>query len=89
MSEKIYCGSGKLGNYGLRISIDLNKITEDHVTEKNGSRYVNLDVNERRNGADKYGNTHSVSVNTWKPNKAQEQRQEPQQEATGTDDLPF
>ena len=69
MSDKIYCGSGKrIGTYGtVSISICLDDIPAEYKTKsKNGKVYVNLNVNEKRE-ADQYGKTHSVTVDTWKP----------------------
>jgi hypothetical protein len=73
MSEKIYCGRGKrFGNYGtISINICVDDIPKEFITKSNtnGKRYVKLNVDERRE-ADPYGNTHTVSVDTWRPNTA-------------------
>ena len=73
MSDKIYCGSGKrIGTYGtVSISICLDDIPAEYKTKSNnGKVYVNLNVNEKRE-ADQYGKTHSVTVDTWKPDGQQ------------------
>jgi hypothetical protein len=70
MSDKIYCGSGKrIGTYGtVSISICLDDIPTEYrrKSETNGKTYVNLNVNEKRE-PDQFGKTHSVTVDTWKP----------------------
>jgi hypothetical protein len=71
MSEKIYCGRGKrFGKYGtVSINICVDDIPKEHITKaSNGKRYVRLNVDEKKE-ADPYGNTHTVSVDTWKPDK--------------------
>lgn len=69
MSNKIYCGRGKrFGQYNtISVSICLDDIPIEYITtSKNGKRYVKVNVNEKRE-ADDWGNTHSVEVDTWKP----------------------
>jgi len=71
MSEKIYCGRGKrFGKYGtVSINICVDDIPKEHITKaSNGKRYVRLNVDEKKE-ADPYGYTHTVSVDTWKPDK--------------------
>lgn len=77
--EPIYVGRGKKSKYGVRISLCLSDIPKEHITTaNNGKKYINLELNEKRQ-PDTYGNTHSVSVNTWKP--GQEQTPAPRQQA--------
>lgn len=72
MSETIYCGnarkvSGKFGEI-TKVSIskeDINKIVA--YMKSNGLDWVNLDIKEKKNPSGK--NTHSVSIDTWKPEK--------------------
>jgi hypothetical protein len=72
MSDKIYCGRGKrFGKYNtISINICVDDIPKEHITTSttNGKRYVRLNVDEKKE-ADPYGNTHTVSVDTWKPDK--------------------
>jgi superfamily II DNA or RNA helicase len=83
MSEKIYCGRGKQGRFGVRISLCLNDLPKEHITTaNNGKKYISLNVDAKRE-PDQYGNTHSVSVDTWKP--GQQNAPEP----APADDLPF
>ena len=70
MNDKIYCGRGKtFGQYGtISVSICLDDIPAEYITksDKNGKRYVKINVDAKRE-ADDYGNTHTVTVDTWKP----------------------
>lgn len=68
MAEKIYCGNGKaFGNYGqIGVSVCLTDLPKKHITEYNGKKYIKLKISPRKE-VDKYGNTHSVEVDTWKP----------------------
>lgn len=66
-TPKIYVGSGKeFGQYGnVAISICMEQI-QPHVYEYQGKHYVKLNISKKQ-FADQYGKTHSVSVDTWKP----------------------
>jgi hypothetical protein len=69
MSEKIYIGRGKkVGQYGtIGVSICIDDIPKEHITKaNNGKRYLNLNISEKRE-VDQYGYTHTVSIDTWKP----------------------
>ena len=68
MSDKIFVGSGKASEYGVNISVCLTDLPKEHIFEYNGKKYIKLVVNEKRE-EDQYGKTHSVSVNTWRPEK--------------------
>ena len=57
----------KPGKYGLKVSAKLEDLISElkqHVNEKG---YINLDLNPRKEPG-KYGETHSVTVDEWKPN---------------------
>ena len=77
MSEqkKIYCGNGKKNEkYDIiNFSICLDDIPGEYITgSKNGKRYVKLTMSGNYQGkTDKFGNTHNVTVNTWKPEPKQ------------------
>lgn len=59
---------------------DINNVPEEHVqTGKNGKRYLRVVINPYRNGANEYGNTHSVAVDTFKPNKDYNKNKEDEQ----------
>jgi len=68
MADKIYCGSGRaFGNYGqIGLNICLSDLPHEHITEYNGKKYIKLKVSPRKE-TDKRGNTHSIEVDTWKP----------------------
>ena len=85
-NDKIFVGNGKENEqYGfVNFSICLSDLPQEHVSEYKGKKYINLTISKKRNGADQYGKTHAVSVNTWKPEKSAEQGNE-----EVTDDLPF
>lgn len=77
MSNKIFCGRGKrFGQYNaISLSICLDDLPKEHITTgKNGKRYIKLNVNEKRE-PDEWGNTHSVEVDTWKPDQAPAKRE--------------
>lgn len=89
--EKIYCGSGKTrsGQYGefYGISVCIDDLPEEHITTaKNGKKYINLIVNKKKE-ADQYGKDLSVTVDTWKPDKAHTPKKEYAE--TDSDELPF
>lgn len=92
MSEKIYCGSGKIqqSQYGefYKISICVSDLPKEHITTaKNGKQYINLDIN-RKKETDQYGKNLSVTVDTWKPTP-QGTSAHAQPIATDNDNLPF
>lgn len=95
MSEKIYIGNGKRRTFdnggeiisititldGLKKYFDLYGFTTDA-----GKKKIRLDVSKRRE-PDKYGNTHTVTINTWKPDPEQKPKQEPNQAPNANDDF--
>lgn len=94
MSEKpIYCGSGRKQNDSwLKVTINPDKIM-DHIQTYEGNKFIKLNINIK-DEPDQYGKDVSISVDTWKPNKKDE---EPEEEETQdepvlpetNDDLPF
>ena len=67
MEERIYVGSGKSTNeYFTNISVCLSDLPKEHIFEYNGKKYIKLAVGKKKE-VDKYGKTHFVSVDTWKP----------------------
>jgi len=86
MSEqKIYVGGAKemSGNFGVfhKISFshnDLNMLMEN----LNAKGYVNLNMNKRKQPS-RYGQTHSLVIDTWQPSENQQfqQGQHPQHQA--------
>jgi hypothetical protein len=75
---KIYLGNGREkkrqnGDSFITASIcidDIEKLNEEHISRaENGKRYVKICINPYRDGANQYGNTHSISVDTYKPER--------------------
>jgi|TARA_Y100000015_G_scaffold27599_1_gene26746 hypothetical protein len=70
--EKIYVGNGteKFDGDLVEFSVNLSKLNGDakqHIYEYNGEKYIKLKVAKKKGGADEYGKTHYVEVDTWKP----------------------
>jgi len=86
--EKIYIGNGteKFDGDLVEFSLNLSKLgvdAKEFMFEYNGDKYVKLKVVKKRGGADEYGKTHYVEVDTFKP--------EPKGSTAPakSDDLPF
>ena len=81
--EKIYVGNGvsKFDGNMISCSICLTDLPQEHMFEYNGKRYIKINVSAKRGGADEYGKTHYLAVDTYKP--------EPKKEEAVADDLPF
>ncbi len=77
--NKIYCGSAKEKTFNdggsiLNVSLNLDDIEnafgEYGFTTQAGKRIIKVKIGKRRSeGA--YGETHTVEVDTWKPNQQQ------------------
>jgi len=82
--DKIYCGSGigKFDDRLIEISINLTDLPKEYIFEYEGKKYIKLKVQKKISEMIKYGKTHSVEVNTWKPDN--NRANEPE-----TDALPF
>ena len=86
-TEKIYVGSGveKFDGDLVVVSVNLTKLGKDassFMFEYNNAKFIKLKVSKNRDGANEYGKTHFVEVNTYKP--------EPKKAvAQVEDDLPF
>ena len=68
-APKIYVGSGKMKetSYGPLLKLSFNqKDLETLQANLNEKGYVNLNCNERKEEG-KYGETHSMTIDTWKP----------------------
>jgi len=81
--EKIYVGSGtsKFDGNLISCSVCLTDLPQEHMFEYNGKKYIKLNVSAKKDGADEYGKTHYIEVDTWKP--------EPKKVEPVEDDLPF
>jgi hypothetical protein len=87
--EKIYCGSGKSHpSYDIvNIDVCLGKIPKEFISEdKNGNKWLKLTVSKKKE-VDQWGKSHTVTVNTWKPNTAT--ADDTPNTATDNGDLPF
>lgn len=76
MADKIYCGSAKARDtqYGeeLTVSVNVSTILENLIeygftSEKSNNKYITLKIN-RRKEVGRFGETHSLTIDTWKPN---------------------
>ncbi len=83
--QKIFVGNGKENEqYGfINFSICLSDLPQEHISEFKGKKYINLTISKKREAPDQYGKTHSVSVNTWKPDG------QANNNSDDSDDLPF
>jgi hypothetical protein len=105
--EKIYVGRGKKSDRFDIVSIDicLTDLPKEHIKKgNNGKSYIKLNVSAKRE-VDDYGNTHTVTVDTWKPTQGNAPQSKPETKreyakptetktpqgvsASDTDDLPF
>jgi len=91
--EKIFCGAGKTieGTYGSfdALNLEVDVLLENSYTAKNGKKYVNVLVSDRRS-PDNFGNTKKIVISK----KAEEKKVTSQNHSTDrfqedTDDLPF
>ena len=98
--DKIYVGSGKEKFEGslINITINLSKITKtskDYIFEYDGNKYLKLKVVKKKDGADEYGKSHYVEVDTWKPSSSATAEDkglsfgEPEKEKQPDAELPF
>jgi len=76
MAEHIYCGSGKDkefqdGGHLLTITLNLDELEKNFsaygFTTNTGKRTIKVKVSKRRE-IGQYGETHTVEIETWKPN---------------------
>ena len=109
MSEKIYVGNAREKSFNdggsvINVHLTLNNIKEYYekygYEAKNGDKRIKLNISERREQGE-YGETHTVTIDTWKPESAGdsdpfgEKAEEDKniQEAQGVtpieDDIPF
>jgi hypothetical protein len=77
MADKWYVGSGKEktfpnGGSITTVSLEIDEIEkifqEYGFVSKTGKRYIRITVGRRRE-VGKYGETHTVEVDTWKPDQ--------------------
>ena len=72
--EKIYVGNGtsKFDGNMISCSICLSDLPQEHMFEYNGKKYIKINVSAKRDGADEYGKTHYLAVDTFKPEAKKE-----------------
>lgn len=97
MAEHIYCGSGKekkFDNEILSLSINLSELLaqflEHGFTTEAGKKIIKLKVGRRRD-VGKYGETHTVEIDTWKPDSSKSGIRPSQNPPSDgfPDDIPF
>jgi hypothetical protein len=73
--EKIYCGKGKEKFNGnlIEVSLCLSKLPKEFITESKGQKYIKIKVQKSKE-PDQWGNTHYVEVDTFKPEKKNENK---------------
>jgi len=78
MEDKIYVGSGvaKFDGDLISCSLCLTDLPQEHMFEYQGKKYIKLNVSAKKNGADEYGKTHYVAIDTWKPEAKAEEKAE-------------
>jgi hypothetical protein len=93
--QKTYCNAAsakqitfeKSGKTILKLSIKADAMIDFINQHKNEKGYLNLGISERRE-IGKYGETHTVWLDTWKPTKTTEQKAE-ENSSVKSDDVPF
>ena len=74
MEKKIFVGSGKKKFENLiAITLCLNDLPVEHIFEYNGKKYIRLNVQDKKE-VDQYGKDIAVSVDTWQPEKKEENK---------------
>lgn len=76
--EHIYCGSAKERTFEngsvINVSLTLNGMAELFekygFTTESGKKIIKLKIGRRRE-VGKYGETHTVEIDTWKPGQEQ------------------
>lgn len=101
MSDKLYINGvtikeleTKNGKF-MKMSFNTKKFTDELLGYANEKGYVNCNVGKRKE-VGKFGETHYLVLDTWKPDDKNEPKQEPlNKKVTGTtatdeqSDLPF
>ena len=91
-NDKLYIGNGrKHDQYDLiNCSICLSDVPPEWIKQSaNGKKYLNITVASKRE-VDKYGKTHSVSINQWSPlDKKRTIKEDMKKEFDTMSDIPF
>lgn len=90
MSETTYINSIKIkqSKFGQKMSFNLDKLIEECSKLVNEKGYVNLEILPRKTEG-KYGETHTVKLDTWKPNSETNQKQQQRISKPIDESLPF
>tara|TARA_R100000773_G_C4221040_1_gene119890 strand:+ start:4057 stop:4335 length:279 start_codon:yes stop_codon:yes gene_type:complete len=89
-NNNIFVGSGKqVFDNMVEISVCLSDIPREHTFEYNGKKYVKLNVTKKKEGVDQYGKTHSVKINTYRPEEKAKPEPAKVEVEEDDDDLPF
>lgn len=66
--EKQYLNSFsfKEGQYGLKMSVNVDKAIEELKALRNAKGYANFEIKKRQQPSE-YGHTHYAQVDTWEP----------------------
>jgi hypothetical protein len=90
MADKIYFNGVfiKKGKYGLKLTGKSADIIAEIQKHTNSKGYLNLELNERKE-ADKNGNTHYLTVDTWEPGAARPAQNQSVEDIEPISDLPF
>lgn len=77
MAENIYCGKGKIGKFEIiNVNLCLSDIPKELMSEYKEKKYIRLKVQPMKKEDDR-GNTHTIIVDTWKPEpKAKQEKKE-------------
>jgi hypothetical protein len=88
-NDQIFIGAGteKFEGNLIEVSICLTDIPKEWITDYNGKKYLRIKVQKKRQ-PDQYGKTHSVSINTYKPEVKSNNRNNSIKDDPA-DDLPF
>lgn len=70
MSDNKYLNSFsfKEGNYGLKMSVNVQKAIEELKALENEKGYANFEIKKRQTPS-QYGHTHYAQVDTWEGKK--------------------
>ena len=83
MADHIYCGSGKDkefadGGHLLTVTLNIDEILAQYdaygFTTNAGKRTIKVKIG-RRKTVGQYGETHTVEIDTWKPENASQSTQ--------------
>lgn len=91
MSDKIYCGNGRIvsGKFGDIIKISMHRNDLKRIAEymnENETDWINLELKRKKSPVDGKP-THSLQIDTWKPNVTKAEPVNPSAEPSN--DLPF